>query len=132
MTTAYSSLSIEQVLYLHEKIIDAAKGLQGIRDYTLLHSALERCKATFAGQDLYPTVFDKAAALIHSMIMNHPFLDGNKRTGYEVMKWFLYTNNLDVTCSVVEAVRFCVSIDNDGLAVEEIQAWLKTHTKKIK
>lgn len=60
--TDYSTLSLEQVLYLHEQIIEKAGGKQGIRDFTLLHRALERCKVTFAGEDLYVTIFDKAAA----------------------------------------------------------------------
>jgi len=132
MNVMYQALSVEQVFYLHEKIIDTAKGLQGIRDYTLLHSALERCKATFAGEDLYPTLLDKASALMHSLIMNHPFLDGNKRTGYEVTQWFLFTNGVEIHTTVKEVVRFCVAIDNEGLSLEEIRAWLKKHTKKIR
>lgn len=130
--TNFSTLTIESVLYLHERIIELAGGKQGIRDFTLLHSALERCKATFAGEDLYPSVFDKAAALLHSMTMNHPFLDGNKRTAYQTTKSFLFQNGIQITASQVEIVRFCISVDNDGLKLSQIVAWLQKHTKKIK
>lgn len=126
----FSAISIERVLYLHERIIDRAGGKQGIRDFTLLHSALERCKATFAGEDLYPSLLDKASALWHSMTMNHPFLDGNKRTAYQTMKHFLFTNNCRITASQNEIVRFCISVDNDGLKLAEISAWLQEHAQE--
>lgn len=125
----YSVLTIEQVLYLHERIVDRAGGKQGIRDFALLHSALERCKATYAGEDLYPTVLDKAAALLHSLTMNHAFLDANKRTAYETMKRFLYTNEIEINVTQDEIVRFCISVDNDELTLSQIVGWLKLHTQ---
>lgn len=129
--TNYSVLSLEQVLYLHEKIIDQAGGKQGIRDFALLHSALERCKATFAGEDLYPDIFDKASALLHSMTMNHPFLDGNKRTAYQTMKRFLYTNGYTMKVKQSEIVEFCIAVDNDGLTLKQIKSWLTSHTQAM-
>ena len=104
--TDFSSLSIEQVLYLHEKIIDRAGGKQGVRDFALLHSALERCKATFAGEDLYPHLFEKSAVLLHSLVMNHAFLDGNKRTAYQTMKRFLVINDYRITAKQKEIDHF--------------------------
>lgn len=125
--TNYSSLSIEKVLYLHEKIIDQTGGVQGIRDFTLLHSALERCKATYAGDDLYPSLLEKAAALLHSLVMNHAFLDGNKRTAYEVTKGFLYFNNHLVTAPQKEIVRMCIAVDNEGWKIKDVVEWLKKY-----
>jgi death on curing protein len=124
----YSILSIEQVLYIHERIIDATGGKQGVRDFALLHSALERCKATYGGEDLYPTLFDKSSALLHSLVMNHAFIDGNKRTAYEVMKRFLYLNGFLITAPQKEIVRFCISVDNDGIKGKQIVQWLTTYT----
>ena len=123
----YSLLDIEKVLYIHERIIAQAGGVQGIRDFTLLHSALERCKATYGGEDLYPSLFEKAAALLHSLVMNHAFLDGNKRTAYEVMKGFLYFNHFVITAPQEEIVRFCISVDNAGLKGKQIVSWLKQY-----
>ena len=128
--TDFSPLDIAEVLYVHEQIIEKAGGKQGIRDFTLLHSALERCKATYAGEDLYPTLLHKAAALLHSMTMNHPFLDGNKRTAYAVMVRFLDSNRYIVKVSQKEIVRMCVAVDNDGLKVKEIVSWLRQHSKR--
>lgn len=128
-STNYSLLSLEKVLYLHERIIDQAGGKQGIRDFVLLHSALERCKATYAGEDFYPTLFSKAAALLHSLVMNHAFLDGNKRTAYEVMKGFLYFNGYIITAPQKEIVRMCIAVDNDGWKIGDIVNWLERYTQ---
>lgn len=126
----YSALSIEQVLYLHERIVETAGGKQGMRDFALLHSALERCKATWAGEDLYPTVFEKAGALLHSLVMNHAFLDANKRTAYQTMKRFLFTNGYSIVATQKEIVRFCIAVDNEGVKVPAIVQWLQKNTKK--
>ena len=123
--TNYVTLDLEQVIYIHERIIEAAGGVHGVRDYTMLHSALERCKATFGGEDLYPSSLHKAAALLHSLVMNHAFLDGNKRTAYAVMVRFLNANGLKVTASQSEIVTMCVNVDNEGWKVREILMWLK-------
>jgi len=126
--TNYATLDLEQVIYIHERIIEVAGGKQGIRDYTILHSGLERCKATFAGRDLYPTIHEKAAALMHSLVKNHVFLDGNKRTAYAVTSRFLNANGQTITASQKEIIDFCLAIDNHGWEVAEIHAWLLQHT----
>ncbi len=125
----FSTLDLEQVIYLHERIIESAGGKQGIRDYTLLHSALERCKATFAGNDLYPSTLEKAAALMHSLVMNHAFLDGNKRTAYAVTMRFLNTNSIKIMATQQEIIDFCLAVDNKGWEVTEILEWLQKHAK---
>lgn len=126
--TEYSTLTIEQVTFLHEYIIRRAGGKQGIRDFALLHSALERCKATFAGEDLYPTTLEKASALLHSLVMNHAFMDGNKRTAYAVMVRFLDINGFQTYASQQEIIDFCLAVDNEGWKVPEILEWLERHT----
>jgi death-on-curing protein len=128
--TNYSMLDIEQVLFIHEKIISAAGGKQGIRDFNLLHSALERCKVTYAGEDLYVTLFEKAAALLHSLVMNHAFLDGNKRTAYAMMVRFLNLNGYRIVASQAEIVRMCIAVDNEGWKIKKIVAWLEKYCKK--
>lgn len=127
----YSVLDIEQVLYIHDEIVKAAGGKHGMRDFALLHSALERCKATFDGYDLYPSLFEKSAALLHSLVMNHAFLDANKRTAYAMMVRFLNSNGYSISAEQSEIVRFCIAVDNDGLKGKEIVAWLEQHTAKI-
>lgn len=127
--TNFSTLDLEQVIYLHERIIEFAGGKQGVRDYTLLHSALERCKATFAGNDLYPSTLEKTAALMHSLVMNHAFLDGNKRTAYAVAMRFLNTNSIEISATQQEIIDFCLAVDNKGWEVAEILVWLHAHAK---
>ena len=79
----------EQVLFIHYRIIEETGGSHGIRDLALLQSALARPMATFDENDLYPDIFSKAAALMHSIIKSHPFMDGNKRTAYSSCGVFL-------------------------------------------
>lgn len=129
--TNYETLDLEQVIYIHERIIEMAGGVQGVRDYTLLHSGLERCKATFGGVNLYPSVLHQAAALLHSLVMNHAFLDGNKRTAYAVMTRFLNANGWVVTATQNEIVSMCVKVDNEGWEVKEILMWLRQRTKAV-
>jgi death-on-curing protein len=125
-------LDIAEVYFIHDKMIKVGGGREGIRDFTLLHSAVEKAKATFAGKDLYPTIWLKAASLIHSIIKNHPFADGNKRTGFFSAIRFLNINGYDLEATKEEIISFTLSIDTKNLTLEQIAIWLKKHTKKLK
>lgn len=125
-------LSTKDVLLLHNMAIDAAGGLHGLRDLGLLESAVGRPKATFVRVDLYSTIFDKAAALIHSLLMNHPFVDGNKRTAMYSAMTFLELNGYRFVATQKEVVQFALKVENEKLEVEEISTWLAVHTKKCK
>lgn len=85
-------LTLEQVLKMHDAFIDSFGGLSGIRDMHLLLSAIETPKGAMFGEDLYPTIYDKAAAYLYHIVMNHPFNDGNKRTGVGAVILFLEAN----------------------------------------
>ena len=74
-------VDIEEVYLIHKAVIRQAGTKASVRDFALLHSAVERPKATYSGQDLYPTIFLKAAAILQSLCLNHPFTDGNGRSG---------------------------------------------------
>ena len=105
-------VDIEQAYIIHEAIIKRAKTRAGVRDFSLLHSALERPKATYSGRDLYPTVFAKAAALLQSLCLNHPFTGGNKRTSWAVTHKFLWDNDYHLKSTRLETANFLVPVDN--------------------
>ncbi len=86
-------LTIEEVIELHDDAIEKDGGLPGIRDMNLLWSAIDAPKVSLFGQEMYPTVFEKAATYLYHIISNHPFNDANKRTGYIVTLTFLELNN---------------------------------------
>jgi death on curing protein len=101
-----NSLNIHQILTIYNEVIDQTGGTRGLRDIRLLESAVGRLQAAFAGEEFYPDVFSKAAALGHSIILNHPFVDGNKRAGYMGMRIFLNLNGYDLTASIDERYHF--------------------------
>ncbi len=121
----------EQAIFYQQKIVKATGGSVGIRDLGLLESALARPQSTFGGQDLYPLIIDKAAALFHSMIFNHPFLDGNKRTTLGVVYEFLKQNGYRLIASNQELIDFPLRVENHHLSIEKIAKWIKEHAKKL-
>ena len=121
-----------QVLYIHDQIIKRFGGSSGLRDISLLESAVGRPQVTFDGVDLYPDIFTKAAALIHSLLKNHQFVDGNKRTSYVSVGLFLEMNGCVLSNQHEDAVTFTMNIENGNLSLEEIVKWIKKHTKKVK
>lgn len=86
-------LTIEQVIELHDEMLKRYGGLPGIRDKNLLWSAIDAPKAAMFGQEMYPSIYEKAAAYLYHLVCNHPFNDANKRTGYAVTLVFLEVNN---------------------------------------
>ena len=122
----------KQVLYLYQEIIKQSGGTVGLRDAGLLESAVYRPQASFGGQDLYPDLFSKAAALGHSIILNHPFVDGNKRIGFEAMRLMLRLNGHDVHASVEAKFNFVIDIAKGARTEQAIADWLKQHSRPVK
>ena len=122
-------LSTDEILAIHEELINEFGGIHGIRDVGLLYSAIYRPQASFAGEDLYSSIFDKSAALIHSLLLNHPFIDGNKRTAYTSCARFLYVNRYILKASSSQVVIFTKNIENKKLSVKKIALWLRKHSK---
>ena len=125
------SFTLKQVLAVHERAIQKYGGSSGIRDTGMLQSAIYRPFATFDGQDLYPDIYLKAGALIQSIVKNHPFIDGNKRTAFITTYNFLALNGIKITTGKREIVKFMVSVANKNLSVDEISSWLKSHSTTI-
>ena len=124
-------LTPEQILFLHARLIAETGGAQGIRDLGLLISAVERPKAAFEGSELYPDVFTKAAALMHSIVQNHPFVDGNRRTGIAAAGIFLQLNGLKLTVTNPELRSFTLSVAKGEQEVPEIASWFEEHSESI-
>ena len=125
-------LSLDEVIAIHDDMIEEYGGSHGIRDLGLIQSAISRPQASFGGQDLYPSIFHKAAALFHSVMFNHAFVDGNKRTTISVTARFLTLNGFSLEVSQKMFVEFPLKVENEHLDLETIGAWLKKHSKKIK
>jgi death-on-curing protein len=106
-------------------------GSSGVRDMGMLESAVHRPFATYANEDLYPDLYLKAGALIQSIIKNHPFIDGNKRTAFVGAFTLLRRNLVRLDVSEIEAVKFMLKVANNNLSVDEISTWLKKHSKEI-
>ena len=123
-------VDIEEVCLIHQAIVKHAGTKASVRDFALLHSAVERPKATFSGIDLYPNVFAKAASLLQSICLNHPFTDANKRTSWLSAKRFLYLNGYHLKAERKEAADFMVYVDNSKPPIEDISSWLRTHSRK--
>lgn len=123
-------ISLQEVEKIHQILILEFGGANGIRDKDFLDSALARPFQTFDGKELYPTPLDKAASLIESILINHPFVDGNKRTGYVLMRLLLLQNKLDILASQEEKYSFVMDIASGYSNFETIVKWLANHTVK--
>ncbi len=121
-------VSIDEAYQIHEAIIKRAGTKASVRDFALLHSAIERPRATYEGQDLYPNLFVKAAALLQSICLNHPFTDGNKRSAWAVTHKFLWDNGRHLKSTRKEAADFMVAVDNQKPDIATIASWLRSHT----
>ena len=125
-------LSAEQVLFIHSRLIDETGGSHGIRDTGLLQAAVERPKATFGGKDLYTDIFYKAAALLESLIKNHPFIDGNKRTAMASTGLFLQINGYFLETSQKDFVRCALAMATKNITTEDAAKWIKENSLKLK
>lgn len=125
-------LTPEQALFIHSRLVNEFGGSHGVRDLGLLESALARPRATFDRKELYPDLFSKAAALMDSLINNHPFLDGNKRTGVTTAGLFLRINGYKLTASSQELEECALRVAVQGMKLAELARWIKKHSVAIK
>ena len=122
-------LSAEQVLFINARLIVETGGKAGVLDLALLESAVARPSATFDGADLYPDLFDKAAALLDFLVNNHPFVDGNKRTGITSAAMFLRINGYRIICLQDELEAITMRVATEHPKVAALADWLREHTR---
>jgi len=121
-------LTPEQVLFIHSRVIAETGGIHGVRDLGLLKSAVARPQATFDGKELYADIFIKAAALMDSLVNNHPFADGNKRTGITAAGLFLLINGykLKTPSPVLEKITMRVAMKK--VTLKKLAQWMKKNS----
>ena len=121
-------LNAEQILFIHYRLIEETGGSHGVRDTGLLQAAVHCAFAAFGGKDLYPDAFHKAAALMHSIVKNHPFIDGNKRTAITSAVILLQSNGYVLKISDKEIERFTLRAAEGKVNVESMAAWFRKKT----
>lgn len=126
-------LSEEQILFLHGDLIKNFGGTECVRDENLLKSAIFAPFQTFDGSELYPTVLEKAARLGFGLIKNHPFIDGNKRTGTHAMLVFLKINGIKIEYDDENLIEIIFRLAEDTFGYNDLLEWFQNHSadKKI-
>jgi death-on-curing protein len=125
-------LSLSQILFLHQRLIQKSGGTTGLRDMAALESAVAQPKMTFDEKDLYPSLTDKAVALGYSLIKNHPFIDGNKRICHAAMEVFLVINGYEIVASVADQEEIILQLATGKMERAELVHWLKDHMVRFK
>lgn len=120
-------LTLNEVLDLYRQVMARTGGAEGIHDLNGLDSAIAQPRMTFGGEELYPTIVEKASALGFSLIMNHPFLDGNKRAGHAAMETFLVLNDFEIKASADEQEKIILQVAAGEMKREAFTDWLRAH-----
>jgi death-on-curing protein len=123
-------VSLTQVLELHRRQVKRFGGAAGLRDRGAVEAAVGRPQLTFGGEDLYPEVADKAAALMHSLVMNHAFVDGNKRVGAHACLLFLLANGMEPIFSAAELTEITLAVARGEVSAEALSIWLRQRTRQ--
>ena len=123
-------LTAEQILFIHYRLISETGGEPGLRDIGLLESAVSRPRQTYGNEELYPDIFEKAAALMESLVNNHPFIDGIKRTGIACTVLFLRQNGITFSAKNSELEKFTLRVASSQIKRSEIAVWLKKHSRR--
>lgn len=118
--------------FVHDKIIEASGGAKGLHNEGLLKSALARPNQSAFGKEIYLDPFAKAAALLDSIANNHGFRDGNKRTAMAAAVLYLHNGGIEVQFTNEEYEEIMLYVVNDKPSVDEIKAWLVSHSEKTK
>ncbi len=131
MSTPNIQLTVEDIYELHRELEDAFVLSSGVRDKNLLVSAANTPFQTFMGNDLYPSLYDKAAQLCYGIANNHPFTDGNKRTALHSMYVYLIINGFDITASQQEVENLIINVAAGNMTNVELAQWLRDNTIQL-
>ncbi|GIW01234.1 type II toxin-antitoxin system death-on-curing family toxin [Roseiflexus sp.] len=120
-------LTLHEILEIYLRVMQQSGGLAGIRDLGALESAVAQPRMTFGGAELYPTVVEKVVSLGFSLIQNHPFVDGNKRTAHAAMETFLVLNRYEIRATVDEQESVILQVASGRMNRNEFVHWLNAH-----
>jgi death-on-curing protein len=123
-------LTLGEVVELHRLVLAATGGAPGIRDLGALESAVAQPRASFGGNDLHPTLIEKAGALGFALCQGHPFVDGNKRVAHAVMATFLLLNGADIAATVDEQEHLMLDLASGRVSRIELVDWLREHVTR--
>ncbi|MCE7919677.1 MAG: type II toxin-antitoxin system death-on-curing family toxin [Anaerolineae bacterium] len=124
-------LTVGEVMEIYSRVMTQSGGSVGILDLGALESAVAQPRMTFNRKELYPTIFEKASALGFSLIQNHPFVDGNKRTGHAAMETFLMLNGYEISASVDEQVDIILGVASGKIDRNAFTDWLRNHIVEL-
>jgi len=124
-------LTFSEVLELHRRVIEQTGGADGVRDLAGVESAVVQPQMTFDGAELYPSLIDKAAALCFSLVMNHPFVDGNKRIGHAAMETFLVLNGHELNADVDDAESLFLKLAAGDVERNELVGWITANISPV-
>jgi len=124
-------LTVAEVLELHRRIIGQSGGTHGVRDLPALESAVAQSHQTFGGEDLYPSLAQKAAAIGFWLIQNHPFVDGNKRIGHAALEVTLLLNGFEIIADVDEQERIILGVASSIVKRDQLTLWVETHMQRV-
>ena len=131
MSTPNIQFTIQDIYELHIQLEETFILSSGIRDENLLSSAVNTPFQTFMGNDLYPSIYDKAAQLCYGIANNHPFIDGNKRTALHSMYVYLIINGFDIAASQQEVENLIINVAAGNMTNTELAEWLRENTIKL-
>lgn len=124
-------LTLGELIELHRRIIEQSGGADGIRDLGLAESALAQPQMSFGGEELYPTLAEKGAALCFSLVMNHPFVDGNKRIGHAAMETLLVMNRFELNADVDDSESVVLRLAAGELERISFTEWVVEHVTGV-
>lgn len=124
-------LTLDEVLELHRRVVEQSGGAEGVRELGGVESAVAQPQMTFGSEELYPSIESKATALCFSLVMNHPFVDGNKRIGHASMETFLVMNGFELSSDVDDAEKVILTLAAGELTREELLDWVTAHLKRL-
>ena len=131
MSTHKIQFTVQDIYELNTQLENAFVLSSGVRDENLLASAVNTPFQTFMGNDLYPSIYDKAAQLCYGIANNHPFTDGNKRTALHSMYVYLIINGFDITATQQDVENMIIDVAAGNMTNTELAQWLRENTVEI-